>query len=110
MTNTLGLAFRAARVRGASVLFSTCALTALATVSMGGGAFAQTPGDSSAGQNGDQIETVVVTAEKRNQKFIDVPTSLAVYTSKDIQDDHLIALSDIAARTPNVVMSGSSIY
>ncbi len=61
-------------------------------------------------QTGTEIGELVVTAEKRSERFLDVPTSISVVTSQDIKDKDLIALSDIANRAPNVVMSGSSIY
>ncbi len=60
--------------------------------------------------NGSAIETVTVTAEKRVQREIDVPTSLSVVTAKDIQDKNMIAVSDLSTRLPNVQISGSSLY
>lgn len=53
---------------------------------------------------------VIVTAEKRAQRLIDVPASVSAITVKEIQDRHLIAVSDIAQQVPNVLMSGSSLF
>ncbi len=62
----------------------------------------------SADTNGTTVETLIVTAEKRAQPEIEVPTSLSVVTAKDIQDKKLISVSDISNRLPNVDISGSS--
>ncbi len=59
---------------------------------------------------GTEVSEIVVTAEKRPQRLVDVPASISVLTSKDIANDTIIALSGIAARAPNVVMSGSSLF
>jgi iron complex outermembrane receptor protein len=62
------------------------------------------------GQNGSQVEEVVVTAERRSERLIDVPAAISVVTAQDIQDKHLIALADIAREVPNVVISTSSLF
>jgi iron complex outermembrane receptor protein len=64
----------------------------------------------SAAQSGQNVETVIVTAEKRSERLIDVPTSISVVTARDIQDKTMIELSDIAAQVPNVQMQGSSLF
>ncbi len=84
------------------VLLSACALTTLLATP----AFAADSADT----NGTTVETLIVTAEKRAQPEIEVPTSLSVVTAKDIQDKNLISVSDISNRLPNVDISGSSLY
>jgi iron complex outermembrane recepter protein len=64
----------------------------------------------SAAQSGQNVETVIVTAEKRSERLIDVPTSITVVTAQDIQDKTMIELSDIATQVPNVAMQGSSLF
>jgi iron complex outermembrane recepter protein len=75
---------------------------------------AQTAAAPDAGQTGagtsDQINTVVVTAQKRKERLVDVPSSISVETQQDIEKKDLISLSDMSARMPNVQISGSSLY
>ena len=83
----------------------------LATSALSGPAFAQAQQAQPAATTGEQgIETVVVTAEKRSQRLIDVAASISVVKASDIQDANLTQLSDIAAQVPNVVMQGSSTF
>ncbi len=84
------------------VLLSACALAAL----LAGPVFAAEASDT----NATTVETLIVTAEKRSQPEIEVPTSLSVVTAKDIQDKELNAVSDISNRLPNVQIGGSSLY
>jgi iron complex outermembrane recepter protein len=65
---------------------------------------------ASAAQTGQNVETVIVTAEKRSERLIDVPTSISVVTAADIQDKTMIQLSDIAIQVPNVQFQGSSLF
>jgi iron complex outermembrane receptor protein len=65
---------------------------------------------ASAAQTGQNVETVIVTAEKRAERLIDVPTSISVVTAADIQDKTMIQLSDIAIQVPNVQFQGSSLF
>src|SRR5580704_16567454 len=89
-------------------------LTSTACIAWSQSAFAQQASSTapattpSAGQSGQNVETVIVTAEKRSQRLIDVPTSISVVTAQDIQDKTMIELSDIAIQVPNVQFQGSS--
>jgi iron complex outermembrane receptor protein len=74
-----------------------------------GAAQASPPGAQLA-QNDADTGQVIVTAEKRAQRLIDVPASVSVITAKDVQTRHLIALSDVAQQVPNVLISGSSLF
>jgi iron complex outermembrane receptor protein len=86
------------------------------TACVSGHAFAQTAPSTapattaSAAQSGTNVETVIVTAEKRAERLIDVPTSISVVTAADIQDKTMIQLSDIAIQVPNVQFQGSSLF
>jgi len=86
------------------------------TACVSGQAFAQTAPSTapattaSAAQSGQNVETVIVTAEKRSERLIDVPTSISVVTAADIQDKTMIQLSDIAIQVPNVQFQGSSLF
>jgi iron complex outermembrane receptor protein len=90
-------------------LSSTSAVAVLAGVTLFSTAHAQSTSQGTP-QTGSQVEEVVVTAERRSQKLIDVPAAISVVTSQNIQDEHLISLSDIAVEVPNVVMGGSSLF
>jgi len=60
--------------------------------------------------SGTQVGELVVTAEKREERLINVPASISVQTSQDIKNEHLIAISDLSQEVPNVLMSGSSLF
>jgi iron complex outermembrane recepter protein len=91
-------------------------LASTASIAGTGIAFAQTAPSTapatttSAAQSGSDVETVIVTAEKRSERLIDVPTSISVVTAEDIQDKTMIQLSDIAIQVPNVQFQGSSLF
>ena len=70
---------------------------------------AANPQAAQAPTGGDSNE-VIVTAEKRAQRLIDVPASISALTARDMKDKHLVALSDLSQQVPNVVMSGSSLF
>ena len=87
------------------ISLAVCGLSLLTAPLLATTALAQATATS-----GDQIETITVTAEKRSQREIDVPTSLSVVTAKDIEDKDMIAVSDLSTRLPNVQIGGSSLY
>jgi iron complex outermembrane receptor protein len=53
------------------------------------------------------LQEVVVTAEKREERAIDVPISLAVLNASNITDDSARTLIDIAQSVPDVTFGGS---
>src|ERR1700722_17494379 len=91
---------------GLALLAST-ALAGWSNAAFAQQAPATTPPPTQSGQN---LETVIVTAEKRSERLIDVATSISVVTARDIQDKTMIELSDIATQVPNVAMQGSSLF
>jgi iron complex outermembrane receptor protein len=110
MTRTFSQLLVLRRKRVGYLLLS-CAASALALATMPGAAMAQaTSSDQTTSQSGSSVETVVVTAEKRSERLIDVPTSISVVTAQDMQDKTMIELSDIATQVPNVQMQGSSLF
>jgi iron complex outermembrane receptor protein len=60
--------------------------------------------------SGSQVSELVVTAEKRENRLVDVPTSISVQTASDLEEEHIVAISDLAQEIPNVLMSGSSLF
>jgi iron complex outermembrane receptor protein len=62
----------------------------------------------SASQSSDaSVADIVVTGEKINRTLQQTPASVAVTTSKTIQDQSLIDIYDVLERTPNVTPNGT---
>ena len=55
-------------------------------------------------------EEVVVTAQKRSERILDVPISISNVSKAQLQDQNIVQLSDLGARLPNVLASGSSLF
>jgi iron complex outermembrane receptor protein len=55
-----------------------------------------------AGENQTEVETLVVTAQKRSENIQNVPISIQAFTSKDIQTLGIKSSIDLGAVTPNV--------
>lgn len=51
-----------------------------------------------------EIESIVITARKRDESIIDVPVSMTVFTSQDIEEAGIETPSDFIALTPNVTL------
>lgn len=49
-----------------------------------------------------RAETLIVTAQKREENIQDVPISLSVFSAEEIQASNFIVLEDYALRTPNM--------
>ena len=69
-------------------------------------ALAQQPG----GAEATVVEDVVVTAQKREERIIDVPISISSVSQQQLQNQTLITLTDLGARLPNVLATGSSLF
>jgi outer membrane receptor protein involved in Fe transport len=55
------------------------------------------------------LEEVIVTAQRRPERTLDVPASVSVITAADIESLHATSLSDLAAAVPGfVIVSGGS--
>jgi iron complex outermembrane receptor protein len=57
-------------------------------------------------RNSEQIETVVVTAQKRKEDASKVPLSLSVIRGDDLVAEHIVDFADITRAIPNVSFSG----
>jgi iron complex outermembrane recepter protein len=62
---------------------------------------------SSAPTSDDRVERVIVTAQKRKERLVDVPSSVSVVTGKDIKDKTTYNLTEIGEKLPNVNAGGS---
>ncbi|HTV96537.1 MAG TPA: TonB-dependent receptor [Steroidobacteraceae bacterium] len=58
--------------------------------------------DAAAPAEGTALEEVVVTARKRTENLQDVPISMSVFSSKDLQDRDISQFEDYATITPSI--------
>jgi iron complex outermembrane receptor protein len=64
------------------------------------------PSSQSTSQNtSESLETVVITARKREEQLQDVPVSVVAFNSEAIKNAHIQTVEDISALSPNVNMS-----
>ena len=56
------------------------------------------------------VDDVVVTAQRREERLIDVPISISSVSQQQLQNQTLISLADIGARLPNVLATNSSLF
>ena len=56
----------------------------------------------------DQLETVVVTAQKRKEDANKVPVSVSVVRGEDLAAKHITSLEDITRAVPNISFSGGT--
>src|SRR5271166_2895837 len=78
---------------------------AIATALSGSAAMHVAPviaADASAESSSTTLEEVVVTARKRTENLQDVPISIDVYTSKDLQNLAISQFEDYATKTPSI--------
>ncbi len=75
----------------------TAALTAISTFALGNVVIA-----ADAAPSEDQLDMVTVTAQKREERIIDVPISIAAITNKEIADSGAVQLSDFLQTVPGV--------
>jgi outer membrane receptor protein involved in Fe transport len=78
--------------------------TVLAAIFASGTAVAQT-GAAPAADGGDAI---VVTAQKREQRLIDVPVSVSAVAAETLTAQNLVSLSDYYTRIPGIQLSGNN--
>lgn len=62
------------------------------------------PAASTATKDGDGSE-IIVTASRRNESIIKVPTAISAYTDSKLRDENLFSLTDLTARAPNTQIS-----
>ena len=84
---------------------------ALTSTALAASAYAQetAPGGSTtppAAKNSDQIETVVVTANKRKEDASKVGSSVSVIRGDDLVAEHITSFEDITRALPNMSFSG----
>jgi iron complex outermembrane recepter protein len=56
----------------------------------------------------DQLQTVVVTAQKRTELLKDVPINISVLSGEQLQQQQIVTLDDLARSTPDVANTGAT--
>lgn len=92
---------------GRQLLKGTAIAAALVALQAGAAAQDQ-PADATTAGSAD--EEVIVTAQKRSERLIDVPISITSVSKAQMQSQNLVALSDLGGRLPNVLAAGSSLF
>ncbi|HXW73510.1 MAG TPA: TonB-dependent receptor [Steroidobacteraceae bacterium] len=89
-----------------SIILSTglryAALLLLVTDLSGGSPPARAQEQESATESGAQVETVIVSARKREESIAEVPTSITAFTAETLKDYNVQSFADYATKTPNL--------
>jgi iron complex outermembrane receptor protein len=82
------------------------AVSALAT---GFGALAVAADNSTQPSNeasaDDQLQEIIVTSRKREERLIDIPESIAVISSAELTDKGILSVEDVGRQTPNLQLN-----
>ncbi len=78
---------------------------ALLAMTLGAVAPAAAQEQASANDNGGPIETIVVSARKREESLAEVPTSITAFTAETLKDYNIESFTDYATKTPNMSFS-----
>ena len=88
-----------------SIIFSTglryAALLLLVT-DLSGSPPLQAQEQASATEAGPEVETVIVSARKREESIAEVPTSITAFTAETLKDYNVQSFTDYATKTPNL--------
>jgi outer membrane receptor protein involved in Fe transport len=68
----------------------------------GGSACAQDAATTAAAADSTTLDTVVVTARKRDESLAKVPEAITVFTSQTLSDYNIQSFDDYATKTPNI--------
>jgi outer membrane receptor protein involved in Fe transport len=91
-----------------SIIFSTglryAALLLLVTDLSGGSppAFAQQQEATTPAPSGEAMETIIVSARKREESLAEVPASITAFTAATLKDYNVQSFSDYATKTPDL--------
>jgi iron complex outermembrane recepter protein len=77
-------------------------LLTMGIISIGGVARAQQA--APAAQPSNELAEIVVTAEKRSERLIDVPIAITVVSAEQLDQQHVYNISDLARTTPSLEM------
>ena len=89
-----------------TIVFSTglryAALLLLVTDLSGGSPPAHAQEQATATESGPEVETVIVSARKRQESLAEVPTSITAFTAETLKDYNVQSFADYATKTPNL--------
>jgi iron complex outermembrane recepter protein len=92
-----------------SIIFSTglryAALLLLVTDLSGSPPAMAQEQESATASGGEQVETVIVSARKREESLAEVPTSITAISAENLKDYNVQSFDDYAAMTPNMSFS-----
>jgi outer membrane receptor protein involved in Fe transport len=78
-------------------------LTALHAVGLlAGGARAADPAGSNANAEPETLDTIIVTARKRDESLAQVPISITAFTAQSLEAYNIQSFDDYATKTPNI--------
>ncbi len=89
-------------------MMASTSLAALLFVTSATGVFAQQADDSSDGEGGKNsltIEEIIVTAQKREQSYLEVPLSVSAISEDILERQNIDSLADYAIRVPGLTYS-----
>jgi iron complex outermembrane recepter protein len=96
-----------------SICICRSSAIALALTGVSHLAFAQQPA-APHGDNDSGLEEIVVVAQKREQKLVDVPIAISAFSSKKLDDAGIRTAEDLASFVPNLTLipeaSGNTTY
>jgi iron complex outermembrane recepter protein len=87
-----------------SQMLSVSSLMALSVLLLGTPALAQTAPEPKEAV----LEEIIVTAQKRLERALDVPISLTAFSEQELQDRNFSRFSDVASTTPNLFFQRQS--
>jgi iron complex outermembrane recepter protein len=78
---------------------------ALVAAMLGASAPTAAQEQASATENNDQMETITVSARKREESIAEVPTSITAFTAETLKDYNIQSFADYSTKTPNMSFS-----
>ena len=74
---------------------------------LAGAAGGQQPGGSSQGASDGQLDEIVVTARKVEERLIDVPLTITAFSAVELERSGAVGLRDLATSTPGLFVSSA---
>ena len=90
---------------GRNSLARLLGLLAVCGVAMHGGGARAADAGASAASDTEALDTITVTARKRDESLATVPISVTVFTAQALENYNIQSFTDYATKTPNVSFS-----
>ena len=94
--------------RGIAGVLARCAAglaICAATLHLGAARAADAAGAAANAADADTLETITVSARKRDESLANVPVSITVFTGESLENYNIQSFTDYATKTPNVSFS-----